>query len=47
MKAGTPWNVRGALASFAAWIIEGMNRWVREDILPADTPLSWTTSHTT
>ena len=39
MKAGTPWNVRGALASFAAWIIEGMNRWVAEDILPADTAL--------
>lgn len=39
MKAATPWNVRGALASFAAWVIEGMNRWVAEDLLPSDTAL--------
>lgn len=40
MKAATPWNVRGALASFAAWVIDGMNRWVAEDLLPPDTAVA-------
>lgn len=40
MKAATPWNRSGALSAFAAWVMEGMNRWVAEDLLPSDTALA-------
>lgn len=37
--AATPWNKRQAIGAFAEWVIDGMNRWVAEDILPSPTAL--------
>lgn len=40
LPAVTPWRKAEAVGAFAAWVIEGMNRWVAEDILPSHTALA-------